>query len=150
MNYQNLIFEKRDGIGYLTLNRPEKLNSLSTELMAELGQALDLIEDEPDIKVVIFDISCEYPFLLMDVIADPSIQSTIILENEVKDVQEFYNAVVKPKEYEDDSRVMTGMAKLTRRAELARPWNVAKPSFDRVRATPQAGVYRGLAASLWP
>ena len=53
MNYQTLIFEKRDGIGYLTLNRPEKLNSLSPELMAELRQALDMIEDDPDVKVII-------------------------------------------------------------------------------------------------
>jgi enoyl-CoA hydratase/carnithine racemase len=53
MNYQNLLFEKRDGIGYLTLNRPEKLNSLSLELMAELRQAFDMIEDDPEIKVVI-------------------------------------------------------------------------------------------------
>ena len=40
MTYQNLIFEKKEAIGYLTLNRPQKLNSFSTELMAELGQAL--------------------------------------------------------------------------------------------------------------
>lgn len=53
MNYQNILFEKREGIGYLTLNRPEKLNSLSPELMDELGHALDMIEDDPDIKVVI-------------------------------------------------------------------------------------------------
>jgi DNA helicase HerA-like ATPase len=63
-----------------------------------------------DVKVVIFDISCEYPFLLLDVFADPSIPSKIILENEVTDVTEFYNSVVKPKEYEDDNRVIEGMA----------------------------------------
>jgi enoyl-CoA hydratase len=53
MDYQNLRFEKKDGIGYLTLNRPDKLNALSPELMAELRQALDMIEDDPEIKVVI-------------------------------------------------------------------------------------------------
>ena len=65
-----------------------------------------------DVKVVIFDISCEYPFLLLDVFADPSIPSKIILENEVRDVNEFYNSVVKPKEYEDDSRVIEGIAEV--------------------------------------
>lgn len=52
-DYHTLLFEKRDSIGYLTLNRPSKLNALSPELMAELGQALDTIEDDPEVKVVI-------------------------------------------------------------------------------------------------
>jgi hypothetical protein len=34
------------------------------------------------------------------------------LENEVKDKEEFYNSVVKPKEYETDKRVIDGMAKV--------------------------------------
>ena len=45
MDYNNLLFEKRDGIGYLTLNRPDKLNALSPALMAELRHALDTIEE---------------------------------------------------------------------------------------------------------
>ncbi len=65
-----------------------------------------------DVKVVIFDISCEYPFLLLDIFADPSIPSKIILENEVKDTSELYNSVVKPKEYEDDIRVVEGLRKV--------------------------------------
>ncbi|MCJ7770619.1 ATP-binding protein [Candidatus Bathyarchaeota archaeon] len=65
-----------------------------------------------DTKIVIFDISCEYPFLLMDIFADPSISSKIILENEVEDAEEFYNSVVKPKEYETDKRVVECMAKI--------------------------------------
>jgi len=67
---------------------------------------------QKDVKVVIFDISCEYPFLLMDVLADPTIPSKVILENEVKNVKEFYDSVVKPKKYEADERVLTGMGKI--------------------------------------
>jgi hypothetical protein len=48
----------------------------------------------------------------MDVFADPSIPSKIVLENEVRDVEEFYNSVVKPKIYEADKRVIEGMAKI--------------------------------------
>ena len=43
MEYQHLRFEKKSGIGYLTLNRPDKLNALSAELMAELRHALDVV-----------------------------------------------------------------------------------------------------------
>src|SRR5437867_4522405 len=53
MEYQHLRFEKKSGIGYLTLNRPDKLNALSAELMAELRHALDLIEEDAEVKVVI-------------------------------------------------------------------------------------------------
>ena len=53
MDYQNLLFEKKNGIGYLTLNRPEKLNALSADLMADLRHALDMIEADADVKVVI-------------------------------------------------------------------------------------------------
>ncbi len=64
---------------------------------------------KPEIKIVVFDISCEYPFLLADIFADPSIPSKIVFENQVSGVTEFYNSVVKPKEYEDDPRVIEAM-----------------------------------------
>ncbi len=53
MDYENILFEKRDGIGYLTLNRPAKLNALTGEMMAELRTAFDAIEDDDEVKVVI-------------------------------------------------------------------------------------------------
>jgi enoyl-CoA hydratase/carnithine racemase len=53
MDYRNLLFEKKNGIGYVTLNRPEKLNALSAELMVELRDVLDLIEADAEVKVVI-------------------------------------------------------------------------------------------------
>lgn len=53
MDYKNLLFKVKDEIGYLTLNRPDKLNSLSTELMDELRHVLDMIEADPKVRVVI-------------------------------------------------------------------------------------------------
>ncbi len=40
MSYQNIIFEVREGIARLTLNRPERLNSFNTEMHAEVRAAL--------------------------------------------------------------------------------------------------------------
>ena len=73
-----------------------------------------LIHNE-NTKVVIFDISSEYPFLLMDLFADPTIQSKIILESSVKSAEQFYISVVKPREYEDDDRVKVGLARVYNR-----------------------------------
>ena len=39
--YNTLIYEQEEGIGLLTINRPEKLNAISTELTTELGALLD-------------------------------------------------------------------------------------------------------------
>ena len=59
----------------------------------------------PEVKVVVFDISSEYPFLLMDLLADEKLSSKIILENPVANPEQLYLSVVKPREFENDERV---------------------------------------------
>lgn len=66
----------------------------------------------PEVKVVVFDISSEYPFLLMDLFADEKLSSKIILENPVTNAEQFYVSVVKPREYEDDERVRKVFARI--------------------------------------
>ena len=53
MDYQSILYAQRNGIGYLTLNRPEKLNALSQGLMAELRHVLAAIEQDDGVRVVI-------------------------------------------------------------------------------------------------
>ena len=36
-----------------------------------------------DTKIVIFDISCEYTFLLLDVLADPNVNAKLVLEHRI-------------------------------------------------------------------
>src|SRR5216117_510346 len=50
MTYQTLIFEIRDGIAWVTVNRPDKLNALNDLVMLELADAAERIATEPDIK----------------------------------------------------------------------------------------------------
>ncbi len=51
--YETLIYEKKENIGILTLNRPEKMNAISQELTKELGQLLGEIENDIDLRVLV-------------------------------------------------------------------------------------------------
>lgn len=46
-------YEVSDRIGYITLNRPEKRNALSHELVAELKMAFDKASGEEKVKVIV-------------------------------------------------------------------------------------------------
>lgn len=53
MDFQYLVYERKGPICYLTLNRPEKLNALNAGLLSELRLALERIEVDSDVRVVI-------------------------------------------------------------------------------------------------
>ena len=53
MAFQNIIYERRDAIAYLTLNRPDKLNALNSGMVSDLQEALDVVEADPDVRVAI-------------------------------------------------------------------------------------------------
>jgi enoyl-CoA hydratase len=53
MNYETIILECRDGIGYLTLNRPERANTISFQLAQDVVKAMEVVEANPDYRVVI-------------------------------------------------------------------------------------------------
>jgi len=49
----DLIFEKRGNIAHLTLNRPERRNTFSCEMMVQLAAAWHEIRDDRDLRVVL-------------------------------------------------------------------------------------------------
>lgn len=52
--YENIIYEKKPPIAYVTLNRPEKLNSLSDDLQTEVKDALhDAGWEDDAIRVIV-------------------------------------------------------------------------------------------------
>ena len=53
MAFQNIGYERREAIAYLTLNRPEKLNAINGPLLADFNDAMDVAELDPDVRVVI-------------------------------------------------------------------------------------------------
>ena len=53
MAYKYLIYEKRDRIAYVTLNRPHRLNALHPLLGAEMRRAFADFRDDPEVWVAI-------------------------------------------------------------------------------------------------
>jgi DNA helicase HerA-like ATPase len=78
-----------------------------------------LLLHDKDTKIVIFDISCEYMFLLLDVLADPKVPAKVILERRIDSIQQFFNNVVKPREYETDERTKAGLQRIMNQGKLA-------------------------------
>lgn len=53
MKFDTLLFETRDRIAYVTLNRPERLNALNLALITDLQAAAKAIEADHDIRAVV-------------------------------------------------------------------------------------------------
>src|SRR5438094_3565 len=52
-DYRNLLVERRDAVGIITLNRPQALNALSEALISELASALDHFENDATIGAIV-------------------------------------------------------------------------------------------------
>jgi enoyl-CoA hydratase len=63
MSYQNLLYEKKDGIATITFNRPQVLNALNRNTINELDAALDEAGSDPDIRVLILTGAGEKAFV---------------------------------------------------------------------------------------
>jgi enoyl-CoA hydratase len=53
MTYNNIILEKKNGIGTITVNRPQVRNALNIETLDELTRAVAELEHDPAIQVAI-------------------------------------------------------------------------------------------------
>jgi enoyl-CoA hydratase/carnithine racemase len=54
MSYETILIEKRDQMGIITLNRPQKFNTFSTEMAEELNTALRQLNEDIEVRVVIY------------------------------------------------------------------------------------------------
>ena len=63
MNFENILFEKKNAIGYVTVNRPKVLNALNMATMEDLRAAFHDIKNDAGVRVVIFTGSGEKAFI---------------------------------------------------------------------------------------
>ncbi len=61
-DFETIIYEKRGGLAYITLNRPKALNAYNVRMRDELYEALGAIKDDPEVRVVILKGSGEKAF----------------------------------------------------------------------------------------
>ena len=60
---KTVLLEVKNGIGYITINRPEALNALSSQVLADLNEVLDQVEKSEEIRVVIVTGAGEQAFV---------------------------------------------------------------------------------------
>jgi len=53
MQYEQILFARGDGIARITLNRPDRLNSFTTQMHAEVRAALDEVRGDPSLRVLL-------------------------------------------------------------------------------------------------
>jgi len=63
MAYETLLYEKRDSIGYVTINRPDKLNALNRQVMDELDDCFRAIQNDEEVSEVILTGAGEKAFV---------------------------------------------------------------------------------------
>lgn len=61
-DFETIIYEKRDGKGYITLNRPKSLNVYNIRMRDELYEALQALRDDTEVRVGILKAAGERAF----------------------------------------------------------------------------------------
>jgi enoyl-CoA hydratase len=77
MGYENILYEKRDGIGYITFNRPKVLNALNRKTVEELREALLDARADETVRVLILTGAGEKSFVAGADIGELAVQTPV-------------------------------------------------------------------------
>ncbi len=77
MAYENLLYEKRDRIGFVTFNRPKVLNALNRKTMEELNDILTEARDDQDVRALILTGAGEKSFVAGADISELAVQTPV-------------------------------------------------------------------------
>src|SRR4051794_36048086 len=62
MDYQTIVYEVRDQIAFITLNRPEAMNAINRQMTRELVDACRQAEEDRAVRIAIFNGAGERAF----------------------------------------------------------------------------------------
>ncbi|WP_405103681.1 enoyl-CoA hydratase-related protein [Oceanobacillus sp. FSL H7-0719] len=90
---ENILYEERDHIAYVTLNRPKALNALDYQTLAELGEIIESIHLNKEIRGVIFTGAGAKAFSAgADLIERKTLGEQEVRRN-VKKIRDVFNAI---------------------------------------------------------
>ena len=92
MNFENITFTVDAGIARLTLSRPDKLNSFTGEMHAELRVALDSIQNDTSVRVLVLT-GAGRAFSAGQDLADPAMAA---VDGKMPDIGNVVEASYKP------------------------------------------------------
>ena len=77
MSYENILYDKKDGIATVTFNRPKVLNALNRKTVEELQSALLDVRDDATVRVLILTGAGEKAFVAGADIAELAVQTPV-------------------------------------------------------------------------
>ena len=77
MIYENILYEKKDGIVYITFNRPKVLNALNRKTIEELRNALLDARDDANVRVLILTGAGDKSFVAGADISELAVQTPV-------------------------------------------------------------------------
>jgi len=77
VTYKTLLYEKANGIGVVTLNRPEALNALNSTVYTELYDVFEAIENDEEVRAVILRGNGEKAFAAGSDVAEMANMNTL-------------------------------------------------------------------------
>jgi enoyl-CoA hydratase len=77
MAYETLLYENRNGIGYVTVSRPEKLNALNHKVIEDLLACFQALEKDDEVRAVILTGAGEKAFVAGADINELTLQSPV-------------------------------------------------------------------------
>jgi enoyl-CoA hydratase len=99
VTYQTLLYGKKDGIGTVTLNRPDKLNALNSTVYKELYDVFQAVENDPEVRVVILTGAGERAFCAGSDVAEMQNMGPLEIQKfmiTIRQASDFIYALTKP------------------------------------------------------
>ncbi|MBS1793802.1 MAG: enoyl-CoA hydratase [Acidobacteria bacterium] len=91
-NYQSILVEKRDKVAIITINRPDKLNSLNKTVHAEGVAALDELRADDSVRVVVITGAGEKAFIAGADISEFA-DATPVSQRDLFQQRSFFNSI---------------------------------------------------------
>ncbi len=93
MAYETLLCEKRHAIGYVKINRTDKLNALNRQVMEELFDCFQAFQKDEEVRVVILSGSGEKAFAAGADISELGVQTAIEAKETSRFGQQVFNLI---------------------------------------------------------